>query len=390
MASASEAIGMKTKQKLSERITLRLPYDLSQRLKMATPHKRTGDVVRLAIENFLNESAAETAAEEPAPPVDKVCRKPIWESKDALIASQFDARLRVVQSIHGGGDNTLAITWARLTDRLPLKGMAGMAETADGGLLVTRQLMARMPWLEQFAESLERELKLQLAIGKPWFWMPPTMLVGPPGVGKSHAARLIGQLSGCAVATLDVGGTSDNRALEGTARGWSSTQPCWPLVTIHNTRCANPVLVLDEIDKAAGSDANGRATQTLLGMTEPVSAKAYFDRCLMAEADISQCSWMLTANELEPISGPLRSRLEVIYVSPPTAAQVGVLIDAVVGDVASEWGLAHQATNLRLARRVRERIVEDFKLRGSVRKLRRQVRSALAIAVPYLVRSRTT
>lgn len=256
MASASEAIGMKTKQKLSERITLRLPYDLSQRLKMATPHKRTGDVVRLAIENFLNESAAETAAEEPAPPVDKVCRKPIWESKDALIASQFDARLRVVQSIHGGGDNTLAITWARLTDRLPLKGMAGMAETADGGLLVTRQLMARMPWLEQFAESLERELKLQLAIGKPWFWMPPTMLVGPPGVGKSHAARLIGQLSGCAVATLDVGGTSDNRALEGTARGWSSTQPCWPLVTIHNTRCANPVLVLDEIDKAAGSDAN--------------------------------------------------------------------------------------------------------------------------------------
>ncbi|MDO9489679.1 MAG: AAA family ATPase [Sphingomonadaceae bacterium] len=372
---------MKSKQKLSERITLRLPYDLSVRLKASTPHKKTGDVVRLAIENFLNGAAAETAAEEPEPPAASVRRKPIWESRDALIASQFDARLRVVQSIHGGGDNTLAITWARLTDRMPLRGMAGIAETADGGLLVTRQLMARMPWLQNFAETLERELKLQLAIGKPWFWMPPTILVGPPGVGKSHAARLIGQLSGCAVATLDLGGTSDNRSLEGTARGWSSAQPCWPLVTIHNTRCPNPLLVLDEVDKAAGSDANGRSTQTLLGMTEPVSAKAYFDRCLMTEADISQCSWILTANELAPIPRPLKSRLEVISVRSPTSAEVGVVIDGMIGDVLRQMELGGVASELSLPPSMRRAISTEFEARGSVRLLQRRVKLALGLVI---------
>lgn len=274
-------------------------------------------------------------------------------------------------------EQSLVSRWHRLTTPLELKGAAAMVETTDGGILLARQLAARMPWLERWAEQVEAELRLQLAVGRPWLQLPPTLLVGPPGVGKSHAARLLARLSGCGTAALDLAGSSDNRILEGTARGWTNTRPCWPLEVVDRTACANPLLVVDEVDKAGGSDRNGRPVETLLAMLEPTTARRYHDSCLLADADISACSWVLTANATATVPKPLLSRLSVLEVPPPTGAHAEILLDGLEADLAAEWEVPSGALP-KLPQSVRRQLLTGFETRGSVRLLRRQLRHALA------------
>lgn len=73
--------------------------------------------------------------------------------------------------------------------------------------------------------------------------------------------------------TLDVGGTSDSRGLEGTDRGWSNAKPFWPAVALVQTRAASPVLVLEEVGRAGGSAQGGVAHSVLLTILERETAR---------------------------------------------------------------------------------------------------------------------
>ncbi len=273
-------------------------------------------------------------------------------------------------------EESLVTRWERLTQPMDLHGATAMGATVDEGMVLTSQLAVRMPWLEPLPETIEASLKVQMAVGRPWLTMPPTLLLGPPGCGKSHAGRLIGRLSGCAVATLDLAGMTDNRLLEGTSRGWTNTQPCWPLIVMAGSGCANPVLVVDELEKAGGSARQGRPHDTLLGMLEPSTARVYGDRCLLAAADISQCSWIFTANSLEGVSRPLLSRLTVIEVKPPTAAHFEVIVDGIIGDLARGWELPVSAMPL-LQRSTMKLLRDDLDRHRSIRRLVRLVEAAI-------------
>ena len=154
---------------------------------------------------------------------------------------------------------TLDERYGALTEELPLAGAAVMRTNSAGEIALITRLRAAAPWLEPAIAIIEQQLLIQSWAGRPWIAWRPICLSGPPGSGKSHLARLIGSLAGAGHAALDLGGTSDNRTLEGTARGWNGAQPCWPAVIMNQTRTANPVLVLEEVEKAGGSAQNGVA-----------------------------------------------------------------------------------------------------------------------------------
>ena len=67
------------------------------------------------------------------------------------------------------------------------------------------------------------------------------MLVGAPGIGETWLARRLARALGVEFAGLELGNASDDRTLSGTARGWSSAQPAWPLVVMASGRTANPM-----------------------------------------------------------------------------------------------------------------------------------------------------
>jgi len=97
---------------------------------------------------------------------------------------------------------------------------------------------------------------------------------------------------------------------------WPLT-PGIPIRTIAEERIANPIILLDEIDKSGGSDHNGRVHDALIPLLERSSASIHQDEFLQARTDLSHISWLATANSVAMIPSPLLSRFQVVRADRP-------------------------------------------------------------------------
>lgn len=178
---------------------------------------------------------------------------------------------------HAIGYRSIEKRFDALTRPLPLRGAEAMSRGRDGAVRLVASLRSGAPWMAEAVAIVEEQVELALWAGSPWLRLRPLLLVGGPGSGKSHFARALAEASGCALMQLPLGGDNDNRSLGGTARGWIGAQPGLPIVGMAQSRTANPVVVLDELDKVSPERRNGNAWDTLLSMLEPVTAGAWYD-----------------------------------------------------------------------------------------------------------------
>jgi hypothetical protein len=199
-----------------------------------------------------------------------------------------------------------------------------------------RTLLNEMPNLAPATSAVLGDLRFASLLGAP-ARMRPTLIVGPAGVGKTRWVRRLSELLGLPTRTLPLAGTTDTRYLSGTARGWSSAQPSGIIEAIVETFAANPIVVGDELDKAGGSDRNGRVGHALLALLEKETATAWHDDCLRAAVDLSHVNWVMTANEVSGLSAPLRSRLRIIEVGPPEADAFDAVLITILDDIAAEF-----------------------------------------------------
>ena len=276
--------------------------------------------------------------------------------------------------------NGLQKRFDTLTFDLPLAGGEALIPTTEGTLSLIRRLQQEAPWLEAAIDRIDAQLRLQLWAGRPWLAFRPLLLVGPPGCGKSHLARLIANYTSAGFATLDLAGTSDNRTLEGTARGWTSAQPCFPAVVINRTATANPVICLEEIDKAGGSSRNGDPLATLLTMIEPSTARGYFDKCLLAPLDLSHVNWVMTANDASRLPAPLRSRLDIVELTGPEPEHFDRILANLLRDLATRWGV-QVAMLPTIDAEIEDMLRRRFARHRSVRGLMRALESVLAVLI---------
>jgi len=277
-------------------------------------------------------------------------------------------------------ERALIATWKVLTQPLPL--------VAEKPLHVLATVLENeFPWLSNAIEVLFDDLRLRQSMGVPWFKFRPTLLVGPPGTGKTSFARRVAQLAGVGFGEMSAAGSSDNRLLAGTARGWGSAIPSYVLQVIRRTRVANPVILVDEIDKTRGGGKNGDIRQTLLGMLEPATNKSWLDEGLAAMVDISGVNWMLTANDIDPLRGPLLTRMRVVEVSLPTAEHFNSILLGVRRELAQELGVSEWDLP-ELPERLEREIWRGCHRGISLRRIRAAYERALSRAV--MLNSRTT
>jgi hypothetical protein len=203
------------------------------------------------------------------------------------------------------------------------------------------------PALDQVRSTLRAEFPHAAAvidfaladlIGRPVVKLRPLLLVGEPGGGKSRFARRFSETLGLSIWWVDAA-QSDGAVLGGTDRRWHSAECCHPLLAIARGRSANPIILLDELEKAGTRTDYGRLWDCLLGLLEPETSSRYPDPALQIPLDLSHVNYLATANSLEPLPAPLHDRFRIVAFPKPALADLDALLPGLFKTLAAERGI---------------------------------------------------
>lgn len=223
----------------------------------------------------------------------------------------------------------------------PMTRAIGIPSDVDGAM---QKLSCLAPHIPQLVETLRIPLLVAKATGAPPM-IPPILLVGGPGMGKSHVALQIAQILGVPSHSLSyaASGAAGN-VLSGSDKHWGNSSTGMVFEALSDGEFANPVILLDEIDKAGNVHTMSGQTRhplnELLALLEPVTAREHRDKCAEIRVDASHIVWVATANSLTGLSAPLLSRFKLIMVDKPDARASVMITLSVARAVSEQMGVA--------------------------------------------------
>ena len=169
--------------------------------------------------------------------------------------------------------------------------------------------------------------------------LPPMLLLGEPGIGKTHFARKVAELLGTGFGFVPMSSLTAGWVLSGASSQWKNAKPGKVFDTFLNGDYANPVIVVDELDKTS-PDGQYDPLGALYELLELETATRFVDEFVEVPIDASGAVWLATANDAARIPEPLLNRLSVYEIDPPDAAGAARIAASIYSEVrnAHDWG----------------------------------------------------
>ena len=236
---------------------------------------------------------------------------PIARMRSVFSADEVERKLAHLQA--SGNEREyegLRNTWQRMLERGPQRfavkpsGVPDMAPLYD--------------LLPNFGEVLD-DVKRHVALSqdsRDSLEVTPILLLGPPGVGKTHFAKQIADLLGTSMSLVPMSSMTAGWLLSGSSSQWKGAKPGKVFEALVDGQYANPVIVVDEIDKAS-ADAQYDPLGSLYSLLEHDTAGNFTDEFAEVAIDASQVIWVATANDARGIPDPILNRMNVFEIEMP-------------------------------------------------------------------------
>ena len=206
----------------------------------------------------------------------------------------------------------------------------------DGTIERLGGLREECPGFVEIIALVERATALPMAAGT-GIALPPILLVGPPGLGKTHFSRRLAAALGVEQHAFSCATNSDAQALAvGHPPTWRGARMGVLTEALLGGETGNPLIVLDEIDKFVTHSAE-KPFHSLLALLEPENACALVDEYLRVPFDLSRCLILATANDIDALPPFIEDRFLIVTITPPD----GAMLRAIAGRIAADIIAAH-------------------------------------------------
>jgi ATP-dependent Lon protease len=193
-----------------------------------------------------------------------------------------------------------------------------------------------------FSEAINfyrHQFALARLSGSSAFAANPLLIAGPPGVGKTAFCQALARLVATHFSLISLSGMTAGFVLGGMSSGWSDGKPGRVVEALARGHFANPLIVLDEMDKAGG-DKRYDALGPLYQLLEKETSAQFVDEALEIPIDCSRIVWVGTANTLNLIAEPILSRFTIVTVERPSSRQMAAVLRSIYRNIrnSQEWG----------------------------------------------------
>jgi ATP-dependent Lon protease len=232
---------------------------------------------------------------------------PIAQMRSVYRCDEVERRLA---KLPAKDHESLRSTYERMLEKGPQR-----FQVKPSGVPAMEHLYDELPNFGAVLDAVKRQLAL-CSDSRDALEVTPMLLLGPPGVGKTHFAREIAQLLGTGMGFVSMASLTAGWVLSGASSQWKGARPGKVFETLVDGQYANPVIVVDEIDKTGGEHAYD-PLGALYSLLEIETAGAFTDEFAEVPIDASQVIWVATANDERAIPEPILNRMHVFAVRAP-------------------------------------------------------------------------